>query len=175
VPQLLSIDEEFRAIEMTIVRSPFLLDFADARLDEVPDFTEDVLGQWEEDKADIFGEKWPEVTRILAALQAFGIYLLDISPRNISCPEREPVKPVEFLIFIQASTAFRNRSNGIVPPFNISSWNALRSNFLRVASLLQLRRGEQFPVAPVPHTWVSSPATTKRARLIHRKRLMIDA
>ena len=30
VPQLLSIDEEFRAIEMTIVRSPFLLDFADA-------------------------------------------------------------------------------------------------------------------------------------------------
>ena len=86
MPQLLSIDEEFRAIEMTIVRSPFLLDFADARLDEVPDFTEDVLGQWEEDKADIFGEKWPEVTRILAALQAFGIYLLDINPRNISFP-----------------------------------------------------------------------------------------
>jgi hypothetical protein len=34
VPQLLQIDEEFRAIEMTIVRPPFLLDFADARLDE---------------------------------------------------------------------------------------------------------------------------------------------
>ena len=34
VPQLLRIDEEFRAIEMTIVRPPFLLDFADARLDE---------------------------------------------------------------------------------------------------------------------------------------------
>jgi hypothetical protein len=47
---LLSIDEEFRAIEMTIVRSPFLLDFADALLDEAPDFSEDVLRQWEEDK-----------------------------------------------------------------------------------------------------------------------------
>jgi hypothetical protein len=87
VPQLLSIDEEFRAIEMTIVRSPFLLDFADAHLDEAPDFTEDVLQQWEEGKAEIFGEKWPEVTRILAALQAFGVYLLDVNPGNISFPE----------------------------------------------------------------------------------------
>jgi hypothetical protein len=87
VPQLLRIDEEFRAIEMTIVRSPFLLDFADARLDEAPDFSEDVLQQWEEEKAEIFGEKWPEVTRILAALQAFGVYLLDLNPRNISFPE----------------------------------------------------------------------------------------
>jgi hypothetical protein len=52
VPQLLSIDEEFRAIEMTIVRSPFLLDFADARLDEAADFSEDVLRQWEEDKGE---------------------------------------------------------------------------------------------------------------------------
>ena len=87
VPQLLSIDEEFRAIEMTIVRSPFLLDFADALLDEAPDFSEDVLRQWEEDKAEIFGEKWPEVTRILAELQALDIYLLDINPRNISFPK----------------------------------------------------------------------------------------
>jgi len=82
-----SIDEEFRAIEMTIVRSPFLLDFADALLDEAPDFSEDVLRQWEEDKTEIFGERWPEVTRILAALQAFGVYLLDINPGNISFPE----------------------------------------------------------------------------------------
>jgi hypothetical protein len=88
VPQLLSIDEEFQAIEMTIVRPPFLLDFADAHLDETPDFSEDVLRQWEEEKAEIFGERWPEVTRVLAALQAFGIYPLDINPRNISFPEK---------------------------------------------------------------------------------------
>jgi hypothetical protein len=87
VPQLLSIDEEFRAIKMTIVRSPFLLDFADALLDEAPDFSEDVLRQWEEERAEIFGERWPEVTRILAALQAFDVYLLDTNPRNISFPE----------------------------------------------------------------------------------------
>ena len=72
---------------MTIVRPPFLLDFADALLDKAPDFTEDVLRQWEEDKAEIFGERWPEVTRILAALQAFGVYLLDVNAANISFPE----------------------------------------------------------------------------------------
>jgi hypothetical protein len=83
VPQLLGTDKEFRAIEMTIVRPPFLLDFADARLDEPPDFSEDILRQWEEEKAEIFGERWPEVTRILAALQTLGVYLLDINPRNI--------------------------------------------------------------------------------------------
>ena len=87
LPQLLRIDEEFRAIEMTIVRAPFLLDFADAFLDEAPDFNEDVLRQWEEDKAEIFGERWPEVTSILEALRAFGVHLLDINPRNISLPE----------------------------------------------------------------------------------------
>ena len=87
VPRLLGIDQEFCAIEMTIVRPPFLLDFADALLDEAPDFSEDVLRQWEEDKAEIFGEKWPEVTRVLTALQTLGIHLLDINPRNICFPE----------------------------------------------------------------------------------------
>jgi len=87
VPQLLSIDEKFRAIAMTIVRSPFLLDFADARLDQPPDFSEDVLRQWEEERAELFGERWPEVTRIRAALETLGVYLLDINPRNISFPE----------------------------------------------------------------------------------------
>jgi len=87
VPQLLRIDQEFRAIDMTIVRPPFLLDFADALLDEAPDFSEDVLRRWEEDKMEIFGERWPEVTRILAALQALGVCLLDINPGNISFPE----------------------------------------------------------------------------------------
>jgi hypothetical protein len=36
---------------------------------------------------EIFGERWPEVTRVLAALQALGVYLLDINPGNISFPE----------------------------------------------------------------------------------------
>jgi hypothetical protein len=69
VPQLLRIDEEFRAIEMTIVRSPFLLDFADARLDEAPDFSEDVLRQWEDEKRK-FSVK--DGQRLLAFSQRYG-------------------------------------------------------------------------------------------------------
>jgi hypothetical protein len=88
VPQLLRIDEEWLALEMTIVRQPFLLDFADALLDRAPDFSDDVLRQWKEDKEEIFGEKWPEVTQVLAALRAYGIHLLDINPANIAFGER---------------------------------------------------------------------------------------
>ena len=88
VPQLLRIDEEWHAIEMTIVRQPFLLDFADALLDRAPDFSDDVLRQWKEAKEEIFGEKWPEVTQVLAALRAYGIHLLDINPANIAFGER---------------------------------------------------------------------------------------
>ncbi len=62
VPQLLRIDKKWHAIEMTIVLQPFLLDFADALLDQAPDFSDDVLRQWEKDKEEIFGEKWPVVS-----------------------------------------------------------------------------------------------------------------
>ena len=88
VPQLLRIDEEWQAIEMTIVLQPFLLDIADALLDQAPDFSDDVLRQWEKDKEEIFGERWPVVTQVLAALRGYGIHLLDINPSNIAFDER---------------------------------------------------------------------------------------
>jgi len=65
-----------------------LLDFADALLDQAPDFSDDVLRQWEKDKEEIFGEKWPVVTQVLAALRGYGIHLLDINPANIAFAER---------------------------------------------------------------------------------------
>src|SRR6476661_1796290 len=43
VPELIDVDDELRAIEMSIVERPFLLDFAGAkRLDEMPDFEQHV-------------------------------------------------------------------------------------------------------------------------------------
>jgi hypothetical protein len=57
VPQLLRIDQEWHTIKMTIVPQPFLLDFADALLDQAPDFSDDVLRQWEKDKEEIFRRK----------------------------------------------------------------------------------------------------------------------
>jgi len=88
VPQLLRVDEEWHAIEMTIVPQPFLLDFADALLDQPPDFSDDVLSQWEQDKQEIFGKRWPVVIEVLAVLRVYGIHLLDINPANIAFGER---------------------------------------------------------------------------------------
>jgi hypothetical protein len=88
VPQLLHFDEDFRAIEMTVVSPPFVLDFADARLDEpASGFSEEVLAQWEEERAEVFGERWTEVKSVLTELELLGIYLRDINPRNISFVE----------------------------------------------------------------------------------------
>jgi hypothetical protein len=50
VPQLLRFDDELLAIEMTVVKKPYLLDFAGAYLDQRPEFAEDIWRTWEKDK-----------------------------------------------------------------------------------------------------------------------------
>jgi hypothetical protein len=84
VPQLVGFDNERRVVEMTVVRRPFVLDFAGAYLDEFPDFPDDVWEMWEADKREKFEERWPKVQAVLGALEGFEIYMLDVSPNNIS-------------------------------------------------------------------------------------------
>jgi hypothetical protein len=84
VPQILSYDDQSWIIEMTVVSPPFVLDFAGAFLDRAPGFSEEVLADWRAEKQDQFGTRWPEVETILRALQANGIYLVDVSPSNVS-------------------------------------------------------------------------------------------
>lgn len=84
VPQLIDSDDRLFVIEMTIVRPPFLLDFASALLDPPPEFPEEVQQQWHEEKEEQFGKRWQDVQLILATLQGrYGIYFLDVTPRNI--------------------------------------------------------------------------------------------
>lgn len=83
VPRLIANDEELLIIEMEIVSPPFLLDFADAYLDteKIPDFPDEVLEEWHAEKQEQFGDRWPDVERILAFMQGhYGIHLLDINP-----------------------------------------------------------------------------------------------
>jgi hypothetical protein len=61
VPQLIGSDDELLIIEMTVVEPPFMLDFAGAYLGDAPDFSDEVLEQWQEEKAEQFGDRWPEV------------------------------------------------------------------------------------------------------------------
>jgi hypothetical protein len=83
VPELIDFDDELLVLEMTIVRRPFVLDFAAAYLDRRPEFPEDVWMTWEEEKREQFEKRWPVVQEILAAFERLGIYLLDASPSNI--------------------------------------------------------------------------------------------
>jgi hypothetical protein len=85
VPRLVDWDDSLLAIEMTIVERPFLLDFAGAYLDGAPEFPEEVMRQWPEEKREQFGPKWPEAAAVLSMLQSrYGIHMLDVHPGNIA-------------------------------------------------------------------------------------------
>ncbi len=84
IPRLLAYDARLLAIEMTVVTRPFLLDFAGAYLDEPPQFSEDTVAEWRAEKSEEFGSRWPDVQRIVRELEAYGVYMLDVNPGNVS-------------------------------------------------------------------------------------------
>jgi hypothetical protein len=84
VPQLISIDPQLQIIEMTVVKRPFVLDFAGAYLDVFPDFSDEVWDEWEVEKHEQFGNDWPLVQQVIAAFERLDIHLIDVTPRNIS-------------------------------------------------------------------------------------------
>jgi hypothetical protein len=85
VPQLIRVDAELLALEMTVVERPFILDFAGAYLDQsAPQFDDEVWETWEADKREKFGSRWPEVQAVLAALKSYGIEMLDVNPGNVA-------------------------------------------------------------------------------------------
>lgn len=86
VPELVRYDDELWIIEMTVVTRPFALDFAGAFLDRRPDFAEEVLADWQIEKQEQFSPRWPEVQRIIRMLENYGIFMVDVSPNNISLP-----------------------------------------------------------------------------------------
>ena len=91
VPQLIACDAELFVVEMTLVRPPYLLDFAGAFLDVPPDFSDDVIEQWHEDKREQFGDRWPEVLNVVETMQRrAGIHMLDIHPGNIAFDPEPP-------------------------------------------------------------------------------------
>ena len=84
VPQLVRFDDELWVIEMTVVKRPFVLDFAGAYLEWAPEFSEEVLADWLKEKQDQFGPRWPEVQAILGELEAYGVFMVDVNPGNVA-------------------------------------------------------------------------------------------
>ena len=61
------------------------MDFAGAWIDDKPpEFSDEVWSEWEKEKIEQFGPRWPTVQRVLAEFRAFGVHLLDVSPGNIA-------------------------------------------------------------------------------------------
>lgn len=86
VPTLRRYDDALGVIEMTIVRPPFVLDFASAQLDEPYDFPPDILAEWYEKKRRDFGPHWGRAVAVLRELERMGIYMVDVHPGNIGFP-----------------------------------------------------------------------------------------
>ena len=84
VPQLLGHDDELAIIDMTVVERPFVLDFAGAYLDIPPEFPDAIWAEWEAEKQEQFGARWPEVQAVLAALEEMDIHMVDVSPSNVA-------------------------------------------------------------------------------------------
>jgi len=87
IPLLKGSDEELLAIEMTIVRPPFLIDFASAYTEEDVfffDFSDDVIDEREQHWAEIFGDRWPIVVALRDEfIRRTGLMLLDLSLNNV--------------------------------------------------------------------------------------------
>jgi hypothetical protein len=85
VPELIDFDTELLAIEIKIVSPPFLLDFGKVYLDAPPPYWNDaeIMGHWHAEGKENFGGRWPEVLRLIGALQKYGIWYVDPKPGNI--------------------------------------------------------------------------------------------
>src|SRR5213594_4171329 len=59
VPELVASEDDLRIIEMTIVKRPFVLDFAGAYLDTRPEFPVEVWAEWGTEKREQSEERWP--------------------------------------------------------------------------------------------------------------------
>jgi len=87
IPRLIDQDDRWLVIEMGIVAPPFLLDFAKSYLNHPPDFSPEVMAEWEEQQIEWFGDRWPEIRSALYDLDKIGIYYRDVRPGNIMFPE----------------------------------------------------------------------------------------
>lgn len=88
VPQLIHHDDRLWVVEMGIVAPPFVLDFAGAYLDRRPDYPDDVMEEWHQEKLEQFGaERWDVVQLVMAHFARMGIYLADVKPGNIMFSE----------------------------------------------------------------------------------------
>lgn len=90
IPQLVGSDDSLLVIEMTIVFPPCILDFAKSYVDHPPDFSQEVLADWQTETELLFGARWDVVLSILGWLRNYGIHYFDAKPANIRFADDRP-------------------------------------------------------------------------------------
>ncbi len=81
VPRLVGFDSKLLVVEMSIVKPPFLLDFAQTTLDQPPDF--DMEEYWERVR-ERFEDRFQLVESVFWELvHKHGVYYWDLKPGNI--------------------------------------------------------------------------------------------
>jgi hypothetical protein len=84
VPVLFNFEDDLRVLEMQVVSSPYLVDFASAWLDKPPDFSQEVIDEWHDQLRESFGARFPDIMNVLESLaNDAGVYMLDIHPHNV--------------------------------------------------------------------------------------------
>jgi hypothetical protein len=85
LPELLDHDDDLWVIEMTMVGTPYLLDFASAQLDVPFDFDEEA---WHERLVLWHGDRVWDAYAVRDMMAGFDIYYLsDLNPGNLRFPE----------------------------------------------------------------------------------------
>jgi len=54
VPMMYSFDDQLWTLKLSLVKPPYVLDFAGAYLHQPPDFSAEIMEQWEEEKKEWF-------------------------------------------------------------------------------------------------------------------------
>ncbi len=85
VPELVDFDDYLWVIEISVVKRPYVLDFAKATIEVAPGFPPEVMREWLHRKSQDFGHHWPAVVAIMEELRTrYGIHLTDLNQGNIA-------------------------------------------------------------------------------------------
>jgi len=86
IPVLKAFDNTLLCIEMSIVKPPFIVDFAGAYLDDLPEhlFDSNQQAEWQKERLDRFEENTNQVNELLAELEVrYKIFFTDVHPGNV--------------------------------------------------------------------------------------------
>ena len=91
IPKMVGFDDNLMIVEMDVMHEPpYVIDFAKVKLDRPPEFSEDVLEEWERLGKFRFEHHWSEVKSLMHALESFQVYYLDPQRGNITFPDMNP-------------------------------------------------------------------------------------